>query len=234
MEGLADGFFIILVIVVMIVQTVAAQKKKQRKEAERSRTPGRSGLPEMTGSASAEDSDEPVDIFTKLARAGAEREAQGPAAEEEDSSEDLIPKEIWQEIAELAVGRRTPEPPPKPAPAPELPQTRERAQLDEAKPDSWEGGRMREVSPGTPGAGKSLVPDRSRKLTGRMEEAATSATASVGMPAPDIQLEVVESEKGAGRMEWLFGGKSPEDLRKAILVREVLGPPLALREEEEF
>lgn len=234
-EGLVDLLIILFVAVAAIVQSVAAKKKKQQRQGgEQQRAPGRSGLPEMTGSASAEDSDEPVDIFTKLARAGAEREAQDPATEEEDSSEDLIPHEIWQEIAELAVGRRAPEPTPKPKPAPELPQTRERAQLDEAKPDSWEGGRMREVSLGTPGGEKSPVPDRPRKLTGRMEEAATSSTMPVATPATHLQLEVTESEKGSGRMEWLFGGKSPEHLRKAILLREVLGPPLALREEEDF
>ena len=52
-------------------------------------------------------------------------------------------------------------------------------------------------------------------------------------PAPELQLEVTEGEGDVGRLEWLFGGKDPEALRKAILLREVLGPPLALREEEE-
>ncbi|MEE8384725.1 MAG: hypothetical protein V3S01_02260, partial [Dehalococcoidia bacterium] len=64
----------------------------------------------------------------KKQRQVAERQrAQGESGLEEmeeaaDSSEDLIAHEIWQEIAELAGGRRsaepTPEPTPEPAPEP--------------------------------------------------------------------------------------------------------------------
>ena len=243
-EGLVDFLIIFVVAVAAIVQSVVAKKKtQQRQGGVPQRAPGRSGLPEMTGSASAEDSDGPVDIFTQLARAGAEREAQGSATEEEDSSEDLIPKEIWREIAELAVGRRAPEPPPPPPP--EAHPTRERAQSDEAKPDSWEGGRMREADLqarlASAEAEKSPVPDRSKKLAARHEGEVTRAqphvvaatTTRVSTPAPDLELEVTEGERGTGRMEWLFGGKSPETLRRAILLREVLDLPLALREEEE-
>ena len=49
--------------------------------------------------------------------------------------------------------------------------------------------------------------------------------------APELQLEVTGEEEG-DRLGWLFGGRDPEALRKAVLLREVLGPPLALREEE--
>ena len=110
-----------------------------------------------------------------------------------DSSEDLTPHEIWEEIAELAGGRLSAEPTPEPTPTPAVP----------------------EKSPG---------PDRSRKLAAQLGKHAT--------PAPELQLGVAEGE-GVGRLEWLFGGKDPEALRKAVLLREVLGPPLALREEEE-
>ncbi len=225
-EGLVEGLFILIVFVVMIVQSVAAQKKKQRQEAERQRAQGQSGLAEM---------EEPADIFTKLARADAEREARDPTTEEADSSEDLTPHEIWQEIAELAGGRLSAEPTPKPTPtpAPDLHTTWEGAQLDEVEPDPREHGRMRKADFGarstsrsTPAAAEKVpVPDRSRELAAQMGKEATSA--------PELQLEAVEDERGGGRMEWLFGGKDPEALRKAILLREVLGPPLALREEEE-
>lgn len=104
---------------------------------------------------------------------------------------------------------------------------------------------MREVGLGTRPTSavteRIPVPDRSRKLAAQLKEDRTPAPASVaaltGTPAstsaPELQLEVAGGE-GSGRLEWLFGGKDPEALRKAILLREVLGPPLALREEEEF
>ncbi|MCK5650282.1 MAG: hypothetical protein KAJ42_02850 [Gemmatimonadetes bacterium] len=191
-EGLVEGLFILIVFVVMIVQSVAAQKKKQRLEAERQRVQGQSGLAEREESA---------DIFTQLARADAEREARDPTTGEADSSEDLIPKEIWEEIGELAGGRRSAEPTPEPAPTSEPTST-------------WEMGLRTRPTP-----------DRSRKLAAQLGKDAT--------PAPELQLEGAEGEGDVGRLEWLFGGKDPEALRKAILLREVLGPPLALREEEE-
>ncbi len=190
-EGLVEGLFILIVFVVMIVQSVAAQKKKQRQEAERQRAQGQSGLPEM---------EEPAD---------ADREAWDSSTGETDSSEDLIPHEIWGEIAELAGGRRSAEPAPEPAPTPE-------------PPAAWESRLPTRPTPAVPE--ESPAPDRSRKLAAQLGEDAT--------PAPGLQLEGAEGE-GTGRLEWLFGGKDPEALRKAILLREVLGPPLALREEEE-
>ena len=200
-EGLVEGLFILIVFVVMIVQSVAAQKKKQRQEMERQRAQGQSGLAEREAPASTEDRGGPADIFTQLARADAEREARDPTTGEADSSEDLIPKEIWEEIGELAGGRRSAEPTPEPAPTSEPTST-------------WEMGLRTRPTP-----------DRSRKLAAQLGKDAT--------PAPELQLEGAEGEGDVGRLEWLFGGKDPEALRKAILLREVLGPPLALREEEE-
>ncbi len=154
----------------------------------------------------------------KKQRQVAERQrAQGQSGlaemeEPADLSEDLVPHEIWEEIAELAGGRESVEPTLEPAPASEPPTT-------------WEAGLSAHSTPAVPE--RSPVPDRSRKLAAQLKEDATPASTS----APELQLEVAEGG-GTGRLEWLFGGKDPEALRKAVLLREVLGPPLALREEE--
>ncbi len=161
------------------------------------------------GQSGLEEMEEPADIFTQLARADAEREARDPTTGEADSSEDLIPHEIWEEIAELAGERQSAEPTPEPAPTSE-PHT------------TWEAGLRGRPTPAVPE--KSPVPDRSRELVAQLKEDET--------PASEFHWEVAEGE-GTGRLEWLFGGKDPEALRKAVLLREVLGPPLALREEEE-
>ncbi len=154
----------------------------------------------------------------KKQRQVAERQqAQGQSGlaemeEPADLSEDLVPHEIWEEIAELAGGRLSAQPTPEPT-------------VTSEPLSAWDIGLRAHLAP--PVTEESPVPDRSRKLAAQLKEDATPASTS----APELQLEVAEGE-GTGRLEWLFGGKDPEALRKAILLREVLGPPLALREEE--
>ena len=145
--------------------------------------------------------------------------------EPEDSDEDLIPHEIWQEIGELAGGRQSAEPAPEPEPTsePEPEPTSEPEPEPTSEPQTaWEAGLS--IRPTTAVPEKSPVPDRSREVAARLKKDAT--------PAPEFQVKGTEGER-TGRLEWLFGGKDPEALRKAVLIREVLGPPLALREEEE-
>jgi hypothetical protein len=245
MDGVMDLLFGLVVVFAMIIQGVAANKKKQRQQAERRRAGEGSGLPTVDSAPTSpsQDGRGQGDIFTELARAGAARDGGGASSREPDSSEDLIPKEIWQEIADLASGRGPSVPAPAPPTASEPQPTRERLEREEVTPLRQERPRTREVGlrtrPTPPVAERTSVPERSRRLAARLEEepvpvpAETARAVPATTPAPEMQLEVT-GEEGPGRMEWLFGGRDPETLRKAILLREVLGPPLALREEEEI
>lgn len=212
MDGLVEGLFILIVIVGSIVQSAVAQKKKkeQQREMERRRAAEQSGLPK-----------------------GEPASARRAAEEEEDSSEELIPTVIWEEIAELAGARPPSRPAPEPAPTPGPPTTLEPGRRPaEARYEPRERSKTPEPGLRTPPAPAptpretTSLPERSRRLAAELGEERSST------PAPDLQLEVMEGEDSK-RLEWLFGGTDPAALRRAILLREVLGPPLALREEEE-
>jgi len=141
------------------------------------------------------------------------------------SSEGMIPAEIWDEILGLAQGRPPrAEPDPGP-PAEEIPISVPRE----------EGPR--ETSPATVVARRESRPPPEE----RAFPSSHGAEAALHKTDPsDVESRLAVSTPplpAAGRggsrrvKAELFGDGSPEDLRKAIILQEVLGEPLAFRKD---
>jgi hypothetical protein len=146
----------------------------------------------------------------------------------------MVPKEIWEEILGLARGEppkpRTAEPGPSPSPPrpeaetlEEIPPFEARSleplEVERDRPPSREQGRA-----ARPGSGYS------KALSPREPSSPQRADALV---ASARRAPLSDRTGGRGRRLKgdLLGDGSPEDLRKAIILTEVLGLPLALRDQ---
>lgn len=176
------------------------------------------------------------------------------------SSEGLIPADVWDEIQRMARGEPLPEPAPRPAPRRETPkpqpvprgteaptpfpaegkkpgprdrrpQRAPRAKLPtrtEPRPPAPIRGRAAEkASPAPPLALEEVRPDRAGHA-----RHAELGTAVSGLPSGSLEVEGRRSGEGA-RLRKLLSGAGARDLRQAIVLSEVLGPPAALRDEAE-
>jgi len=162
---------------------------------------------------------------------------------------DLIPENIWEEIEALASGKPRPAPPaPKPsdrpAPPPALPEPsvpdseptgtipvpRERGRVLEPRsrarqlPERTRLPRPREGQPQT-GASTDLVPIRTPR--------ALTRSAPVEVVAVEESTERRERPKRVGRTRAWLGLSDPAAARRAMILKEVLGPPLASRDPRE-
>ena len=126
------------------------------------------------------------------------------------SSEGLVPKDIWEEIMGLARGEMpSPDPVPTPVPArPSPAESRAGAVPRTAGAESREGAVPRKPS--------------SASVVRR------SAPPVAPVPAEGASVPPFGTRRGV--RAGLFGDGSPQELRKAIVLKEVLGPPVALRE----
>ncbi|GMR14130.1 MAG: hypothetical protein BMS9Abin29_2366 [Gemmatimonadota bacterium] len=191
------------------------------------------------------------------------RSLTGDEEGESETSDGLVPHEIWAEIAELARGE-TPDTLDR-ASAPEPMRTRDTGVSHVARPipqvgDRFEerssrlpvsgrGGRVdhevlaegREFAEGTPHRPTSLVKARSRPVA---REAAVAAVDAVShKDKHSVGLADLEEDElyalSAGRSSTMLrffgerGGRSGE-LRRAIILSEILGPPVSLREERDW
>ena len=217
-EGL---IFWLIVFAIAILQGIGQKRKQSGKGGEGGRKAGR---PSPAGSGDRE-TDSVEDLSTRSGSPAtrsvpttAQREGRG-----EESSEGMLPAEVWEEIMGLARGEDrkdaeeepspvssyeegaepaaspVPAPDPEPAPSPE-PRTLRRTEI---------GGGTRE--------GESVE--------SRRREAAPVPAPVAVIPRPGRPL------RGSSVRRDLFGSGSPEELRKAIVLREVLGPPVAYRGE---
>jgi cell division protein FtsN len=137
------------------------------------------------------------------------------------SSEGLVPKDIWEEIMGLARGElETPKPPRQPEPSRTPPPPKEPA---------WEEVAPRRVATPAPSPRPSAAAPTTKP------PAAAAASTPKRPPrrplSPVFEEGAVSVPRERSRVrEELFGDGSPEELRRAIVLREVLGPPLAFRE----
>ncbi len=191
---------------------------------------------------------------------GASRRASPPVGGtgegEPRSSEGVLPEELWEELLGLPPRRRTP--PPEVATGGregggrgETPEGKEETPPIEARsleeepfppPEARplggkpEHGRERGVMgpwvqpdplAGTAPVSLEETPRRMASLT-----AGSGTRAPFAPPSPPSFPTGVGPERATPRAR-LFGDGGGADLRRAVLLREVLGPPLALREEGE-
>lgn len=167
------------------------------------------------------------------------REGQKPG--ERASSEGMIPAEVWEEILGLARGQPAPAEVEEAAPV-EFPSGpgEVRAEETRVRIRGVEGGERE----GLPRAEETVPADASRAP--REPPPDRPLPESHGADAPLHTTKPGEYQKRLGfqgpvaaaagpapahgvRNE-LFGTGSPEELRKAIVLKEVLGPPKSLRE----
>lgn len=167
-------------------------------------------------------------------QATVERQRTGKA-EGDGTSEGLIPSDVWEEILGLARGEtekaKAPSTPsdelgsaesewvgrPEPRPREERPEPKPRA----IRPEPLPRETRPEPKPREPRPAVAAV----RPLRPALRETAP-AFGSTG------QEEGVRQEKGKrGLREEIFGGVSAQDLRKAIILQEVLGPPVTLKDQ---
>lgn len=218
-EGL---FFWLIIIAVVVLQGIG---KKKRKAGQPGQEP-----PGSPGPRTAPPGDqEGVTASTASSRPTVASPRPGQDAAERRSSEGLVPADVWAEILGLARGetqRAEPEPEPEaplPAEAAPVPWAREERPREErpaAAVARREGPPPPVVRsfPTSHGADAVLYQTKTGDYESRLAVSRTS---------------ILESEPGEGRgvRAGLFGSGSPKDLRKAIILKEVLGPPLSLREE---
>lgn len=158
----------------------------------------------------------------------------GATGAEDETSEGLIPSDVWEEILGLARGEpekaKTPSKPadelgsaesdrvgrPEPRPREERPQPEPRAVRPEPRP--------REPRPEP----KPREPRPAVAATHPPRQALRETAPAFGSTG---QEDGIGQEKGKrGLREEIFGGVSSQHLRRAIVLKEVLGPPVTLRD----
>lgn len=173
------------------------------------------------------------------------RSLTGDEQGESEATEGLVPHDIWAEIAELARGGTAPTAEPAPDPEPRLGMdagpTRVALPLPVSVP---EGREVRESVAMTPYEPASLVRTDSREEEREEEseeakEAAASATFhrlhSSGLADLEKDAHYARASGGRSAMLRLFGerGGRADELRRAVILSEILGPPVSMREPRE-
>ena len=121
-------------------------------------------------------------------------------------TQDLIPKDVWEEIAALAGGRPAPEPVPVLVPKPAEPQYVEPQYLERGPHRPEHRAHDAHARYGTPMSGRLTALD--------MPEDHESA-------GPSDEIRSVRGMLSGGGMA----------LREAVILQELLGPPVSLRED---
>jgi hypothetical protein len=217
MDGLAEFIFIAVIIALTMAEGVGRRRKRAGK-GPLGQTPTAGKPPGPTREAPPR----------TVRRAPPPQPASSGGVGSEDTSEGLIPADVWDEILGLARGEAK-----RPVPPSSTPEAA--VETEERSVESLEPRRepqrepRREPRPEIPVlAGE----DPGRVGSPRRVEPDVPAGRSRFAVAPAIQ--VTEEGRKTGEKEnlrrKLFGGDSPQYLRKAIILKEVLGPPLALRE----
>jgi DNA-binding transcriptional regulator YdaS (Cro superfamily) len=150
-----------------------------------------------------------------------------------EKAEGMIPKGLWEELAAMARGERPTPPEPAPAPAPVESEPRgsgagQGRSIEEAaaarKRDGYDlPTRRREWAPAEP----------RRDVVGSDAAMAARVRHTPALRLSPEQVPTVSSSSPAGRkggiLRSLAGGVTSRELRRAVILHEILGPPVALR-----
>ena len=177
------------------------------------------------------------------------RSLTGDEQGESEATEGLVSHDIWAEIAELARGGTAPTAEPAPDPEPRLGMdagpTRVALPLPVSVPESRE---VRESVAMTPYEPASLVRTDSREeereeaKEEEREEAKEAAASAAFHRLHSSDLADLEKDAhyaitsgGTSAMLRLFGerGGREDELRRAVILSEILGPPVSMREPRE-
>ncbi|NNM05114.1 MAG: hypothetical protein HKO65_08435 [Gemmatimonadetes bacterium] len=221
-----DGglFFWLIIFAVAVLQGIGQRKKKSGQKPGPLAGQGGPGSPRPRPAQRRPES--PSEASTL---ATAQKPRQGGT---DKSSEGMIPSEVWEEILGLAQGK-----PPKPKPSPPVLRDEDPgpARSEEPQPPRERPSSERERAPmvarrETRPAPREREFPKSHGAGAALHETEPSDVAS-RLPVAAGPEERAGGEKAASPRSRLFGDGSPEELRKAIILKEVLGSPLALREE---
>ncbi len=214
-----DGlFFWLIIVAVAVLQGISRKKKKAGQPGQKptSSTRLQPGSPRPQPGSSRPRPDRPAgqERVTAASRTTMAPLHTGQDDGEEEpagvSSESMLPGDVWAEILGLARGeprRAEPEASPPSEAVPVLVSTEEEPR--EEGPRDF---------PASHGAEVALHESKRSDFESRLAITRT--------PFPDLK-----AEGGGGVRADLFGSGSPEELRKAVILKEVLGLPLSLREE---
>lgn len=205
-------------------RTVDRAEERGTRFPDRATPRERSALPERGGRE------------TPAGRGGARPEAisseeELTAVPEGDRAAGMLPRDLWEELAALARGEvpgrarpaEVPVPvPPRPSPPVESERARE-ARTRAARKREGHGleSRRREQPQAAPAR---VVVGSDEAMAARARQRHTPAAV---MAAAEVVPE--RREPGADAFRAVFGGTGRADLRRAVVLREVLGPPLSLR-----
>jgi hypothetical protein len=232
-EGL---IFWLIIFAVAILQGIGQRKKKPGQR------PGQPGGRRVPRQSSPDSRDGAVTRADRTATSSPRRQAGGGA----EGSEGLIPADVWEEILGLArgqpPGKRQGPPEPEERAAEEVEGIEEgRSYDDEAlEPSATPAPRPRPAPSPRPAPAPSPRPTpapsaRPGPSPGRTPSSARTAPLRPGPVSEPVASPIFRPGLATGGdselRDELFGSGAPEDLRKAIILREVLGPPLALKEE---
>ncbi len=236
MEGFSGVVFVLVFIAFSILEGIGRKRKAQEQKGgvdgaskprtRETRPPLEAGSP---GSTPAGASGTGSSVEARKTPGG-----KGTA----EGSEGLIPKDVWEEI--LGLARGTPPAPRRPEPSPDRDAApvarREGETLEEVLPVEArsleklhvEHHRVSEradmaTSPTGVEASKGLGPRGGAQGKGR--RAGAQGAGPVTAPAQRRRMA------GCRLRRDLFGRGAPEDLRRAVILSEVLGPPVAMRDQ---
>lgn len=222
-------FTLVLIVVFVVLPLLEGVLKKRRRdapppEAERPPEPParRPEVPRRTPR-------------TPEGRAAPPEAAPRPREADSGASEGMIPPDIWEELTGLPAPERSrpeaeeapPEAPPGETPSREAPASAE-SRRPSGRPAPTPGPRAPLPEMGAP------LPV-ARGEIGESGEAATLARTGGGAPAPlppppgRPAPRRTGGSSAARLVSDLRGGSSVDELRRAVLYREVLGPPVAFR-----
>ncbi len=222
-----------------ILEGIARGKKKREAEAqlplpeESEWEPVREELPDRVSTAGrhrVDEADDPTEPYASvLDRPQTRRPDRGTARPTPTSSEGLIPADIWEEITSLARGQGLPAPAPSPPTEPRLP-------VPPPRPVRTETPRLERPAPvaRTQRPPPATRPDRA-PTTG--EHSVHKTHSKYGRPVQErlSRMDVAADHEVRANQDvlavrgLLSGGKSL--LRQAVILREVLGAPVSMRED---
>jgi len=236
MEGGPEIIFVLLFIAFSVLEGIGRKRKAQQKG------PGKPKGSRPVGTASPEEIGGREREPTPSGRGGATARGTGAVGRPSQAggSEGMIPKDIWEEILGLARGTaRDPargEPPPE---AVRPPPRVEDETLEEIPPFEARTLEPLYVDRGVPGSqprrggdrggGRGAVPARGGKAPPLPAKAAKGGAVTLPVPLPPAKAGAARKGQSP-KMRELLGSGSVEDLRKAFILTEVLGPPLGLKE----
>jgi len=237
-EGIPGELIFVLIFIAFSVLEAVGRKKGARRKGGPGRAPGSEGGSRERG--------ERREGMPRAREAGADsRSSAGKTEEAPASSEGLIPEDIWEEILGLARGTPQKQSEPRSRPRPEVQQDMAGRDLPSSEVETieeippFEARSLEPLEP-RPEPNRGL-PDPSGARAGlpdvhvppppksKIKGVPSLAASEIGT-GPGVKARPRRKPKGGRVRQEIFGDGSREELRKAVILREVLGKPVGMEE----